>query len=79
MPAVLPYAMNNGLILLASDVSDFSGVSPSDREGMTLLHDQRRSAYAVANAVLERSKRTALATSSHKKCSTTGYSPTTTC
>ena len=50
---VLPYAVDNGLIVLTSDVNDFSGVSPSDHEGMMLLHDQRHSAYAVANAVLD--------------------------
>ena len=34
-------------------MNDFSGVSPSDHERMMLLHDQRHSAYAVANAVLD--------------------------
>lgn len=45
--------MDNRLVILTSDVNDFSSIPPSDHEGMILLHDQRHSAHAVANAVLD--------------------------
>lgn len=50
---VLPYARKTDRIVITSDVTDFAGLDPSEHSGLLLLHEQRVSAFEVANAVLD--------------------------
>lgn len=52
-PDVLPYAVENDLVLVTADVKDFAPLSDADHEGLMLLDSQRKSAYEIANAVLD--------------------------
>jgi len=53
VPDVLPYAVENDLIVITADVKDFAPLAPSDHCGVMLLDMQRTSAYEVTNAVLD--------------------------
>ncbi|WP_433623495.1 DUF5615 family PIN-like protein [Halomicrococcus sp. NG-SE-24] len=49
---VLPYAAENGLIIVTSDVKDFGDVPADAHAGIVLLYDDTMPAYRVASALI---------------------------
>lgn len=49
---VLPYAQDNNLVMVTSDVNDFGTLPPDVHAGIVLLYDDTMPAYRVASALL---------------------------
>lgn len=49
---VLPYARNENLIVVTSDVTDFGALPVDAHSGLVLLHDDTMQAYSVASGLL---------------------------
>jgi predicted nuclease of predicted toxin-antitoxin system len=49
---VLPYARENDLIVVTSDVKDFGALTDEAHAGVVLLHDDTMPAYRVASALI---------------------------
>lgn len=49
---ILPYAKNEDLIVVTSDVTDFSDLNPGEHAGVVLLYDDTLPAYQVAAGLL---------------------------
>jgi len=49
---VLPYARDNDLIIVTSDVKDFGGLPSDSHAGIILLYDDTMPAYRVASALI---------------------------
>jgi hypothetical protein len=49
---VLPYAVEHDLIVLTSDVKDFSDLVPAEHAGVVILYDDTMPAYDVASGVI---------------------------
>ena len=50
---ILPYVRKEELIIVTADVKNFAPLDESKHEGLFLVNNQRTSAYAIANAVLD--------------------------
>ena len=49
---VLPYAVEHGLVVVTSDVTDFSDLAPADHTGVVLLYDDTMAAHDIASGLL---------------------------
>jgi|APHM01.1.fsa_nt_gi hypothetical protein len=49
---ILPYVQREELMIVTADIKNFAPLASSRHEGLLLLNNQRASAYAVANAIL---------------------------
>lgn len=49
---ILPYARENDLVIVTSDVKDFGVLPPESHAGIVLLHDDTMPAYRVASALI---------------------------
>jgi len=49
---VLPYAVEHGLVVVTSDVTDFSDLDRDDHDGVVLLYDDTMAAYDIASGLL---------------------------
>jgi predicted nuclease of predicted toxin-antitoxin system len=49
---VLPYAVEHGLVVVTSDVTDFSDLARDDHAGVVLLYDDTMAAYDIASGLL---------------------------
>jgi predicted nuclease of predicted toxin-antitoxin system len=49
---ILPYAVEHGLAVVTSDVTDFSDLAPADHTGVVLLYDDTMAAHDVASGLL---------------------------
>ena len=50
---ILPYVRQEELMIVTVDIKNFTPPSDSRHEGLLLVNDQRASAYAIANAILD--------------------------
>lgn len=50
---ILPYVQQEELIVVTADIKNFAPLDESRHEGLLLLNNQRASAYAVAQAILD--------------------------
>lgn len=53
LPDVLPYAVENDMIVVTKDVSDFHALDYDDHEGIILVRDHRYSSFQMATGILE--------------------------
>jgi len=49
---ILPYARDNDLVLVTSDVSDFADLDPKRHAGVVLLYDDTAPGYRIATGLL---------------------------
>lgn len=49
---VLPYARDNDLIVVTSDVTDFGDLPSEEHAGVVLLYDDTMPAYRIASALI---------------------------
>ena len=49
---ILPYVQQEELIIVTADIKNFAPLDESRHEGLLLVNNQRTSAYAIANAIL---------------------------
>lgn len=49
---ILPYAREHDLVVVTSDVADFSDLPSEAHQGIVILHDDTMPAYRVASALL---------------------------
>jgi len=50
---ILPYVRKEELIIVTADIKNFAPLDESEHEGLFLVNNQRTSAYAIANAILD--------------------------
>jgi predicted nuclease of predicted toxin-antitoxin system len=50
---ILPYVQQEELMIVTADIKNFAVLDNSRHEGLLLVNNQRVSAYAIANAVLD--------------------------
>jgi len=50
---ILPYARNHDLVVVTKDCSDFSGLPPSDHEGLVLVANHAHTPVELAAAIDE--------------------------
>lgn len=50
---ILPYAREQDRVLVTQDITDFGRIDPADHHGLILIHDQRRSAFEIAVAIMD--------------------------
>jgi len=48
----LPYVQREELMIMTADIKNFAPLADSRHEGLLLVNNQRASAYAIANAIL---------------------------
>jgi predicted nuclease of predicted toxin-antitoxin system len=49
---ILPYVQREELMIVTADIKNFAPLADSRHEGLLLVNNQRASAYAIANAIL---------------------------
>ena len=50
---ILPYVQQEELMIVTADIKNFAPLADSQHEGLMLVNNQRASAYAIANAILD--------------------------
>ena len=50
---ILPYVQQEELMIVTADIKNFAPLADSRHEGLLLVNNQRASAYAIANAILD--------------------------
>ena len=50
---ILPYVQQEELMVVTADIKNFAPLADSRHEGLLLVNNQRASAYAIANAILD--------------------------